>query len=261
MIEKKFNMLSTREWIQYLQYKLAPEREKEINDYASSDPFLKDALDAMSSQEARPVAFQSISYLIGIVEENTGVSESKITKSPITRGSTPSSSSDSFNPKIILLALAGLLVAGLIGYGIYWAIQQQSSASQVEEVISTADSIATANINYADSSSRPFDVLPSTTTPIDTAPKAVVNPTVSARKPAASIPTTSAPTTTTTQSTSTSTPSVSSTSGKEQELFEKAQALYMQNKRDEAKKILRELKSYDNPKRAQAEKILNQIGN
>lgn len=40
-IERKFKMFSTKEWIQYLQYKLSPEREKELEVQSAKDEFFK----------------------------------------------------------------------------------------------------------------------------------------------------------------------------------------------------------------------------
>jgi hypothetical protein len=261
-IERKFNMFSTREWIQYLQYKLSPEREKELAENADRDPFLKEALDAISAQENRPIAFQSISYLISIVEENTGVSESKITRAATTRRSSSPISNETFNPKLILLIAGGLALACILGFGIYTLINHQSTSNNIEEITTQADSTSISNANYADSSARPFDILPSGTVAVDTTPKPVVNPSTSARKPISQQPQeTIYPTTTTTVNSSTpsTASSASNGNGKERELFNKAQELYMQDKRDEAKKILRELKSYDNPMKAQAENILTSI--
>jgi hypothetical protein len=253
-IERKFNMFSTREWIQYLQYKLSPEREKELSENAERDPFLKEALSAIGSQENRPIAFQSISYLISIVEENTGVSESKITRAATTRRSSSPIANDSLNSKLILLIIGGFILAGVLGFGIYSLINHQSTSNQIDEITTLADSTTIANTNYADSSSRPFDVIPSATTPVDTLPKPIANPSSSARKPISQQPTANTSSTPISNS-----PPVASGNGKERELFEKAQDLYKQEKHDEAKKILRELKSYDNPMKAQAEKILSSL--
>ena len=59
-----------------------------------------------------------------------------------------------------------------------------------------------------------------------------------------------------------STPSMNpATSQKERELFNQAQEIFKQGKREEAKKILQELKSYDNPMKSQAESILKNMDN
>lgn len=257
MIERKFNMFSTREWIQFLQYKLSPEREKELIENSENDPFLKDALEALSSQDARPIAFQSISYLISIVEENTGVSESKITRAAGVRSSsTPRGTT--INPKLILLVLGGLLVAGLIGFGLYFLINNQSNNVEADSITISADTTSVSLSNYADSSLRPFDVIPGQST-VDTIPKPVINPSTSAKKPAVGSVSSS-----TTSSSSPSSPTPTNIiknqgRGNERDLFDKAQELYIQDRREEAKKILRELKSYDNPMKEKAEGILTNI--
>ena len=63
-IEKKFKMFSTKEWIQYLQYKLSPEREKELESQLVKDPFLNEAVTTIGDKENRALAYQSISLLI-----------------------------------------------------------------------------------------------------------------------------------------------------------------------------------------------------
>ncbi|MFY7862040.1 MAG: hypothetical protein ACOVP5_07405, partial [Chitinophagales bacterium] len=60
MIEKKFVLFSTKEWLQFLQYKLNPDREKELMDRTMTDPFLKEAVDTISDQNNRGLAFQSL---------------------------------------------------------------------------------------------------------------------------------------------------------------------------------------------------------
>jgi len=266
-IEKKFNMFSTKEWIQYLQYKLSPEREKEIEEHASSDPFLKEALEAISTQENRPIAFQSISFLISMIEENTGVSESKIARAPGRRTSATTNNSK-MDPKIILLAIGGLILAAAIGFGIYYFMNSSSATSESEENTALIDSASMINSNYADSSNRPFDVIPNTTTtPVDTTPTAITNPQSSASRSVKKTQTSStsdviSPSyTKPNESSGNSSTSTSIGSNKERELFNQAQDLYVNKKPEEAKKILNELKSYDNPMKDKAEKILNQMGN
>lgn len=262
-IEKKFNMFSTREWIQYLQHKISSEREKELEDQATRDPFLKEAIDVIGTQENRPVAFQSISYLISVIEENTGISESKITRVQTAR----SSSEPSFNPKLIMIILGGLVLALLIGFGIYYVINTPSNS--VEEVSASIADSASVSASYADSSSRPFDVIPGTSAPtMDTTPKTVTAPTSSASKPIKTNSGNTASNSTSSQGESSSKPtsSVSNTpsaptSSKERELFSQAQDLFKQGNREEAKKILNELKSYDNPMKTQSENILKNMGN
>ena len=71
-------MFSTKEWIQYLQYKLSPDREKELEMEMTKNPFLNEAVKVIGDKENRALSHQSISLLIGEVQQYTGVSESRI---------------------------------------------------------------------------------------------------------------------------------------------------------------------------------------
>jgi hypothetical protein len=258
MIEKKFNMFSTKEWIQFLQYKLTPEREKEIMSHADSDPFLKEALDVIGIQENRPIAFQSLSYLISVIEENTGVSESKIAKGETGRSSS-SSSSDSAMGMKIALGLGGLIVLGLIGFGIYYLVSQQNQSTEADQTVSTVDTLSTLPVSNIDSSLQPFQVIPNASPTIDTVSRStsISSPTSSASKPASSVA--KKPTTTNPNTGSIASPNP--TSDKERVLFNQAQEAYKQGNREEAKKILKSISSYDNPMKNNAEAILKSIGN
>ncbi len=262
MIEKKFNMYSTKEWLQFLQYKLSPEREKELTDRVPYDPFLKEAYDAISTQENRPVAFQSLSYLINQIEEATGVSESNIMAYKSDRPEL-----NKGIDKKWFLYLAGLVLLGFLCYGIYYLISNNSFASA--EVETTATDTA-AITNYIDTSNSPLDVIPgaiSTDTPItSTQPNmgAIVSESNVKPKPLTPKPqvTTNANFSSTT--TTTSAPAVSdvASSSKENDQFKKAQDLYKRGDaegKDEAKKILINLSSYDNTEKAKAEKILKSL--
>lgn len=256
-IDRKFNMLSTKEWIQYLQYKLTPEREKEIEIQSQKDVFLKEALDIIGDKENRALAYQSITYLINVIEGNTGVSESKITK--VKSVSTNTNSGSSIQPKLIAIIIAGLILLGMLGYGIYYLIQQNNSTNE-ESTMVEAQTISESQ-SYADSSLLPMETLP---TPIS----AMTDTTKVAKLTPKSNVKSSSNTNNSTEIIyrespvqSASEPKVESNSSKERELFQQAQDQFKNGNRDEAKRILKELKSYENPMKSQAETILKNMEN
>ena len=258
MIEKKFVLFSTKEWLQFLQYKLNPDREKELMDRSLIDPFLKEAVETISDQNNRGAAFQSLCFLISEIEEITGVSES------IVSGISPARSSASNNSlKKIAFTFGGLILAILIGFGIYRMVTSPTVPNE-EDTISI-DTNITLTPAGLDTSASPLDVLPNTgISTVDSQSKTATlpNATNAASKPAITPNSNIATQTISTPKTSTpSTPAENSSNIKANEQFSKAQELYKKGKNEEAKKILENLKSYDNPKREQAEKILKTIGN
>lgn len=268
-IEKKFNMLSTKEWMQYLQYKLSPEREKELLDKTTSDPFLKEAVDAFNSLENRNIAFTSLSYIHDQVEEITGVSESKITSINIRKGSTPT-----INKSTILILVGALVLAGL-GALIYFLIQNgtfsSSSDSEETNVVETTNTTT----DGVDSSTLPLDALPNAmnSTPVADTPATSTTPSGSTVSPTSSVKKKKSSNYQNDNTangqvdpniTYTSTPSNNGGANnysKETVQFNKAQDLYNAGKVEDAKAILNNLKSYDNPKKAQSENILKTISN
>lgn len=272
MIEKKFNMFSTKEWLQFLQYKISPEREKELMDKASSDSFLREAVEAISTQENRPVSFQSLSYLISQVEDATGVSESNITSEKIRRRVDPD-----MNKKLILI-IGGIFLAGLIAFGIYYFI---SNRTEVIDAEASNEIESIPQQEMVDTSSRPFDIIPTSTPVVDSiAPTPVNTPTQSTPKkkvntastssssyttsPSYTEPKTTAVVATTPTPPQASAPARSNQVSKERELFNQAQDMFKQGNRDGAKQILNQLNSYDNPMKSQSGKILenmNSAGN
>ncbi len=258
MIEKKFVLFSTKEWLQFLQYKLNPDREKELMDRSLMDPFLKEAVDTISDQNNRGVAFQSLCFLISEIEEVTGVSES------IVSGISPARSSASNDShKKIAFIVGGLIVASLIGFSIYRMVTS-SSVPNEEDTISIDTSITITPIGL-DTSASPLDVLPNTGIPtVDSQPKVaeLPNATKAASKPAITPNSSIGTQIISTPRTSTQSKSAENSSNiKANEQFNKAQELYKKGNNEEARKILENLKSYDNPRRKQAEKILNTTGN
>lgn len=258
MIEKKFVLFSTKEWLQFLQYKLNPDREKELMDRSLVDPFLKEAVDAISDQNNRGLAFQSLCFLISEIEEVTGVSESVVSGVSPARSS---ASNDSY--KKIAFIVGGLIVASLIGFGTYRMVNS-SSVPNDEDTISIDTSITITPIGL-DTSASPLDVLPNTgISTVDSQSKIaeLPNATNAASKPAITATSSIGTQTISTPRTSTqSTPAENSSNMKANEQFNKAQELYKKGNKEEAKKIFENLKSYDNPKRKQAENMFNKIGN
>jgi hypothetical protein len=264
-IERKFKMFSTKEWIQYLQYKLSPEREKDLESQLVKDPFLNEAVTTIGDKENRALAYQSISLLINEVQLYTGVSESKILKSKET---SEEQTTMPINWKLIGIIAGGLLLLGMLGYGIYYFLSSSSGADNEEQTMVEAESVSNIQ-SYADSSSRPMEIIPNAvsaaSTPVDTPISSLTKPVL--KKPAIqgsnnlsnTSQVNSAPSKTSNSSAVTS-PSAA-LSQKERELFNQAQEIYKQGNREEAKRILRELKSYDNPMKSQAETILKNMEN
>ncbi len=264
-IEKKFKMFSTREWIQFLQYKLSLEREKELEEQMSKDAFINEAITTIGDKENRPLAHQSIALLINEVQQYTGVSESKISKSKETL---EEQTVIPINWKLIGMIVGGLLVLSVLGYGISYFLSSIPSADNQEQTMVEAESVSNIQ-SYADSSSMPMEIIPSATSaasiPVDTPVSSLTKPIL--KKPAiqgsnnlsSTSQVNSAPAKTTNSSTVTS--PGAALSQKERELFNQAQEIYKQGNREEAKRILRELKSYDNPMKSQAETILKNMEN
>lgn len=282
MVERKFNMFTTKEWLQFLQYKLSPEREKELTDRTYHDPFLREAVETISNQENRPIAFQSLSFLINQIEDITGVSESKI----MTRRGGPKKGVQ-IDRKWLVLVL-GLVLLTAVGYGIYWFVQNPMDLDETEEInAADMEPIHTEG----DSSSRPFDVIPSTTPLLDTTSNRTLSiETTDKKLPSVSGPrssrkasdahlsntglsptqessakvvtTTGAPVPTKSGASQNNNPviNIENNSSKEREMFNQAQEMYKQGNKEGAKQILNNLKSYDNPMKAKSEQILESLG-
>jgi hypothetical protein len=263
-IERKFKMFSTKEWIQYLQYKLSPDREKELEVEMTKNPFLNEAVKVIGDKENRALSHQSISLLIGEVQQYTGVSESRIVQSKENRVLEPSVP---MNWKLIGFIVGALLLLGLLGYGIYYFLRNSANSVDQEQTMVEAETVSNIQ-SYADSSSLPMETIPNATTaasiPIDSVASATVKKPAAKPKPSQS----STSDGSSSDQSSSSTPAVKpissinpAASQKERELFNQAQESFKQGNREEAKKILRELKSYDNPMKSQAETILKNIEN
>lgn len=259
-IERKFKMFSTKEWIQFLQYKLSPEREKELEIQCEKDPFLKEAVNTIGDKENRALAYQSVALLINEVQQYTGVSESKIVKS---RENVETKKEMPINWRIVGIIIMGIILMGILGYGIYYFLSSSPGVDAQDQTMVEAETVSSIQ-SYADSSSLPMETIP--------------NAAVAASMPVDSVSMTKQKVATKkNQSQSSSSigdinndinPASSNASNpaaavsqKERELFNQAQEIYKQGNREEAKEILRKLKSYDNPMKSQAETILKNMEN
>jgi hypothetical protein len=262
-IDKKFKMFSTKEWIQFLQYKLSPEREKELEVEMTKDAFLNDAVKTIGDKENRALSYQSIALLINEVQQYTGVSESKIVMS---RENKSAEATAPINWKLIGIIVGAAMLIGLLGYGIYYFLSNASSVDSEEKTMIEAESVSNIQ-SYADSSAIPMETIPSAivaaSTPIDSIPAAGFKKPVKPKSNQSSQTSTNPVEDNTTSGgsikpTSSLNPSASQ---KERDLFNQAQESFKQGNREEAKRMLRELKSYDNPMKSQAETILKNIEN
>ena len=121
-------MLSTKEWMQYLQHKLPSEREKELIDRAQYDDFLRESLDAINSMEGRHLAYQSLNYIHQQIENATGVSESRISNTNVNQYETP------IDTKKYLMIGLGVLVFALIVFGIFYFVNNNTSTNNEENL-------------------------------------------------------------------------------------------------------------------------------
>jgi uncharacterized membrane protein YukC len=152
-IEKKFTMLSTKEWMQYLQHKLPNDREKELLDRAEYDEFLRESLEAINSMEGRHLAYQSLNYIHQQIENTTGVSESRISNTNIDKYETPVDTK-----KYLMIGLAVLAVI-LIAYGVFYFFNntthsnEENDENSMNELVEDTSSAS----NTIDSSSLPME--------------------------------------------------------------------------------------------------------
>jgi len=264
-IEKKFKMFSTREWIQFLQYKLSPEREKELEMQLEKDSFLQEAVATIGDKENRALSYQSVSLLISEVQQYTGVSESKIVRS---KESVDVQTQVPINWKLIGILAGGIMLLGILGYGIYHVLSISPSENGEQPVMVEAESVSSIQ-SYADSSSLPMETIPSAlpaaSVPVDSSSMSASKPSLkrSISKPSSgeSLANQESVISPTRNSNNSSSAPNLAISQKERELFNQAQEMYKQGNREDAKKILRELKSYENPMKSQAETILKNMEN
>ena len=139
-------------------------------------------------------------------------------------------------------------------------MSSSSGVDNEEQTMVEAESVSNIQ-SYADSSSRPMEIIPNAvsaaSTPVDTPISSVTKPVL--KKPAIqgsnNVSSSTQVNSTSSKTSNSSTPNspAAALSQKERELFNQAQ--------EEAKRILRELKSYDNPMKSQAETILKNMEN
>jgi uncharacterized membrane protein YukC len=152
-IEKKFTMLSTKEWMQYLQHKLPNDREKELLDKAEYDEFLRESLEAINSMEGRHLAYQSLNYIHQQIENTTGVSESRISNTNIDKYETPVDTK-----KYLMIGLVVLAVI-LIAYGVFYFFNNTTHSNKENEENSMNELVedTSSATNTIDSSSLPME--------------------------------------------------------------------------------------------------------
>jgi len=257
-IEKKFVKLSTKEWMQYLQYKLSPERERELMDHTQYDIFLSDALESINAMEGRHLAYNSLSYIHSQIEEMTGVSGSKISNQRSTVNHYSSSSPNFNNYKIVLIVLA---ICAVLGIGIWMFNYFNSSTDE--------NNLSEESLIESESATKSNDLIDSSTLPMST----IQNNSSSSTEPSM----TPIKATSTSNSNVQSTPSLvdeqkmknesltnvksepNNIKNSEKEEFERAQDLYKQGKINESKEILKKLRNYDNPYKTQSETLLKNL--
>jgi hypothetical protein len=251
-IEKKFTMLSTKEWMQYLQHKLPNDREKELLDRAQFDEFLRESLDAINSMEGRHLAYQSLNYIHQQIENATGVSESRISNTNVNQYETPVDTK-----KYVLIGL-GVLVVAILLFGIFYFVNNNMTKNSEENEDNSMNELVedtTPVTNTIDSSTLPMEQI----TP-DASSAATVPATSTATTPTSTTPNKPAPKPVpTTVQPSTNTNYQNTGENKDRKLFDEAQNLYKSGKVNESKAILNKLKSYDNPYKGQSEEILNKL--
>jgi|688.fasta_scaffold55820_3 hypothetical protein len=248
-IEKKFTMLSTKEWMQYLQHKLPNDREKELLDRAQYDEFLRESLDAINSMEGRHLAYQSLNYIHQQIENATGVSESRISNTNVNQYETPVDTK-----KYVMIGLGALAIA-LIVFGVFYFVYNNMSNNEEEEDNTMNELVEDTSpvANSVDSSTLPMEQITPDANTAASVPATTATPTLaSPNKP------TSKSTPNAGQSTN-NTNSQNSGENKDRKLFEEAQNLYKSGKIEESKVILDKLKSYDNPYKGQSEDILKNL--
>lgn len=152
-IEKKFTMLSTKEWMQYLQHKLPNDREKELLERAEYDEFLRESLEAINSMEGRHLAYQSLNYIHQQIEITTGVSESKISNTSFDKYETPVDTK-----KYLMIGLAVLAVI-LIAYGVYYFFNNTTHSNEENEENSMNELVedTSSDTKAIDSSALPME--------------------------------------------------------------------------------------------------------
>jgi hypothetical protein len=248
-VEKKFTMLSTKEWMQYLQHKLPADRERELNDHLQYDEFLKEAVDSINALDGRHIAFQSLNFIHQQIFETTGVSESKIINSSFDTNST----TNSYSNKKIMYFIFGIVSISILSLGLFWYINSRTNSTEnigdaeIKEEVLEIDN--TANQTIVDSTMMPLETIESASKTTPSANAVSLTPAGSQNKSASSAKK---------ELNNNSSNQINSTNN-ERSQFEQAQEYYKNVKIDEAKSILKKLSSYENSQTKQAESILKNI--
>jgi hypothetical protein len=252
-VEKKFTMLSTKEWMQYLQHKLPADREREVNDHLQYDEFLKEAVDSINALDGRHIAFQSLNFIHQQIFETTGVSESKVINSDYYTNS----NTNSFNTKKIMYIIVGIAFISIIALGLFWFLNSKSNTSEnlnesenKEEVLEV-DNTATQPI--VDSTLMPLETIESKSPNTPSANAVSLTPAGSQNKSLGNLKTNEK------KELNNNPSNQNSSTNNERSQFEQAQELYKNGKINEAKGILKKLSSYENSQTKQAESILKNI--
>jgi hypothetical protein len=248
-VEKKFTMLSTKEWMQYLQHKLPADRERELNDHLQYDEFLKEAVDSINALDGRHIAFQSLNLIHQQIFETTGVSESKIINSSFDTNST----TNAYSNKKIMYFIFGIVTISILSLGLFWFINSRTNSTEniedaeIKEEVLEIDN--TANQTIVDSTMMPLETIESASKTTPSANAVSLTPAGSQNKSASSAKK---------ELNNNSSNQINSTNN-ERSQFEQAQEYYKNGKIDEAKSILKKLSSYENSQTKQAESILKNI--
>ena len=250
-VEKKFTMLSTKEWMQYLQHKLPADRERELNDHLLYDEFLKEAVESINALDGRHIAFQSLNFIHQQIFETTGVSESKVINSSYHTNS----NTNSFSSKKILYIILGFVFISMLALGIFWFLNSKTSSSENTEETETTEEVLeidnSASQPIVDSTMMPLETIESASKTTPSANAVSLTPAGNRNK--------STSTTEEKNELNNNTSNQISSSNNERSQFEQAQEYYKNGKVNEAKAILKKLSSYENSQTKQAESILKNI--
>lgn len=249
-VEKNFTMLSTKEWMQYLQHKLPAERERELNEHLQYDDFLKEAVDSINALDGRHIAFQSLNHIHQQIFETTGVSESKIINSSYHSNTT----SSSFNSKNLMYIIIGLVFILSLAFGLFWFLNTKSNSIEIDETIEKTEE----TLEIDNSPTQP--IVDSTMLPLETIETTTPSATIISQTPVRNQNKSQNNTTTNEKvELNTSSSGSNNSTNNERAQFEQAQEYYKNGNIKEAKAILKKLSSYENSQTKQAESILKNI--
>ncbi|MCU0327461.1 MAG: hypothetical protein MUE53_00560 [Chitinophagales bacterium] len=263
-IHKKFNKLTTKEWNQYFQNKLSPEREKQLMEHLPYDPFLKEAVDTINEGDVKSVAYNSLQLIHAQIEEITGVGS--------TSNYNASSTNNFFSSKAFKIGLFILVLLGVIGLGLWlWYIFNRDMS--IKQLRSENEEIETVEMVKTDLPNPNDSLLINDIQPIQTnsASSISIPSSSSVNNNSITNPSFSNPIDNSkgnnTKPTSTPAPAPAPSTSEYRTVivdndanlkFQKAQELYKNNKINEAKVLLKELRNTE--LRDKAETALKNIG-